>query len=182
MARFVALLRGVNVSGHNPMSMADLRSLLETLPAAEVATYLQSGNVVFSSEAADPDALADAIASRIRSETGLEVTVLVRTAEEFARVARANPFLAGDPDGDGPGLHVTFLTEPPEDSRVASLTSAVDAYAPDSFRIVERQVYLHCPNGYGRTKLNNSFFEKKLARPATTRNWRTVTALAAMTR
>jgi uncharacterized protein (DUF1697 family) len=181
--RFIALLRGINVSGHNPLAMADLRGLLETLPAGDVATYLQSGNAVFSTEAADPEALAGAIAGRIRSETGMEVTVLVRTAEDWARVAGSNPFLAGHPEGDvSRRLLVTFLSQAPDDDRVAALTSAADAYAPDTFRVMGREVYLSCPNGYGRTKLNNSFFEKKVATPATTRNWRTVTALAEMTR
>ncbi len=135
MARYIALLRGVNVSGHNPLPMAALRGLLEALPARDVATYLQSGNAVLSSDAADPDALAGAISTRIQSELGLDVTVLVRAAEDFARVAAANPFLADHPDGDGSRLHVTFLTEAPDADRAAQLTSAVDADTPDSFRV-----------------------------------------------
>jgi uncharacterized protein (DUF1697 family) len=178
--RYVALLRGINVSGHNLVAMTDLRALMAPLAVDDVATYLQSGNVVFRSEATDPDDLARAIAARIHAELDLEVAVLVRTAHDLDRVATTNPFLTND--GDGPGCYVTFLAAPPDPDRVAALSTAKDASSADSFLVGSREVFLSCPNGYGRTKLNNTFFEKKLAVAATTRNWRTVTTLAEMAR
>jgi uncharacterized protein (DUF1697 family) len=176
MARYVALLRGINVSGHNPVAMKDLRALFSALPAEEVTTYLQSGNVVFHA-AGDAEGQRSAIEERIASELHLDVVVLVLTAEELDRVIADNPFPV-DAD-DSPMPYVTFLASPPEAERVAAL---VPPPGPDVFSIGRREVYLSCPNGYGRTKLNNAFFEKKLAVAATTRNWRTVTALAEMAR
>ena len=186
MATYVALLRGINVSGHNPIAMKDLKALFEGLPAEEVTTYLQSGNVVFRSAAAGPgeppdaDALAEDVGAQIAAQLGLKVAVLVRPAEEFTQVVAANPFLTADRDWSG--LHLTFLAQPPDPARVAALEAAPVAAGPDAFRLGEREVYLYCPGGYGRTKLNNAFFEKKLALAATTRNWRTVTTLADLAR
>lgn len=178
--RFVALVRGINVSGHNPVPMKDLRSLMETLPVDDVATYLQSGNVLFASSTADPDALAGAIEAGIRDRMGHEVVVLVRPAGEIEAVRSANPFLTEG--NDGSRLYVTFLAAPPEAGRAAALQAGADAMKPDLFRLGAREVYLSCTNGYGRTKIDNAFFEKKLAVAATTRNWRTVTTLAEMAR
>jgi uncharacterized protein (DUF1697 family) len=177
MTVFVALLRGINVSGHNKIAMNDLRDLIESLPAEEVATYLQSGNVVFRASGADPVRLADAIEDRIRKKMGLEVPVMVRTDTEFDQVAGHNPLSHGH---DPAQLHVTFLAHRPDRDRVAAAVTAAANAAPDTFEVVDRVAYLHCPNGYGRTKLNNTFFEKKLGVGATTRNWRTVTTLAQM--
>jgi uncharacterized protein (DUF1697 family) len=167
---YVALLRGVNVAGHRPVRMADLRALVESLGHRDVSTYLQSGNVVFSSAFRDTDELAQEIASTL----GGAVTVLVLPAGELASIVAANPF----PHADTGHLHVTFLADAPEPARVAALDG--DRFAPDAFRLLGRQVYVHAPNGYGRSKLGNAFFERMLGVAATTRNWRTVTALAGL--
>lgn len=176
--RFVALVRGINVSGHKSVMMKDLRALMETLGAEDVATYLQSGNVVFRPADTDPDAWARAIEAKIRYQLGYDVAVLVRTAHELARVAAENPFISGGEDGAR--LYVTFLGAAPDPERATALGAGTAAGTADSFRLHERHVYLHCPGGYGRSTLNNAFFEKKLAVAATTRNWRTVTTLAEM--
>ncbi|MDQ6617660.1 MAG: DUF1697 domain-containing protein [Actinomycetota bacterium] len=176
--RYVALLRGVNVSGHNPVAMKDLRALCQALPADHVETYLQSGNVVFRSAVADPERLSAAIEARIRSLMGLDVAVLVRSSEELDRVVAGNPFVTGDRDRSQ--LYVTFLATPPDSGRVAALSASPAASGSDAYRLGRREVYLSCPGGYGRTKLNNAFFERKLGVVATTRNWRTVTTLAQM--
>ncbi len=108
---------------------------------------------------------------------GVSTKVLLRTGDELAGVLAGNPFLAGEPDPAT--LHVTFLAETPDAGRAGQLQAPAGESA--DFRIAGRQVYLHCPDGYGRTKLTNSFFESRLAVVATTRNWRTVTALAGLT-
>jgi uncharacterized protein (DUF1697 family) len=168
MTRYVALLRGVNVAGHRPVRMADLRALVESLGHADVATYLQSGNVVLRSTLRDPDEIAAGIGSAL----GGDVTVLVRTAVELASVVAGNPFA----DADTGHLHVTFLADGPVPARVAEVDGA--RFAPDAFRLLGREVYVHAPDGYGRSKLGNAYFERVLGVAATTRNWRTVTALA----
>jgi uncharacterized protein (DUF1697 family) len=171
---YVALLRGVNLGPRNKVSMADLRALFGTLGCEDVTTYVQSGNVVFKNCVAGPDELAAEIEGRIARELGLGIRVLLRTDEQLAKVAADNPFAAKE--SDALKLHVTFLAEAPEGTRIDALQAK--QFAPDEFRVVGGEVYLHCPNGYGRTKLGNTYFEKELGVTATTRNWRTVTKLA----
>ena len=173
MARFVAMLRGVNVGARNKVKMADLEACFGTIGHAAVSTYIQSGNVVFTSRAKSSAALARGIAEGIGRELGLDVGVLVRSREELAAVARANPFLRTR--ADPKFLHVTFLAEQP----AAELVTAVESFdgGRDELRVDGREVYLHCPGGYGETKLNNGFLERKLRVVATTRNWNTVTKL-----
>ena len=166
MATYVALLRSVNVGGRK-LAMADLRTLFDTLGHREVRTYIQSGNVVFGAKAGKPAAVRGAIERAIASELGLEVTVLLRTAHDLGKVLAANPF--------GPGAYVTFLDERPAPAAVKALDPR--QYAPDEFAIVGREAYVHAPHGYGRTKINNTYFERKLATRATTRNLRTVATL-----
>ena len=173
MPTCVAMLRGINLGARNRVAMADLRELVETLGAQDVRTHLQSGNVVLTSRR-KPAELERAIARGIRDTLGLDVTVLVRTAKELAGVVERNPFAGRE--GDGRLLHVTFLAERPAAARVRELGK--ESFEPDAFRVTGREVYLHCPHGYGRSKLSNAFFEQALAVRATTRNWRTVTALA----
>lgn len=170
---YVALLRGINLGAHNKISMADLRTLFEAVGADDVTTYVQSGNVIFRS----PDsaaALGPAVERQISDRLGLDVTVLVRTKTQLAAVADGNPFAGRERDSTK--LHVTFLAEEPERERVRDLDPPPSKR--DEFRVVGREIYLHCPDGYGRSKLTNAFFEKRLGVAATTRNWKTVTKLA----
>jgi uncharacterized protein (DUF1697 family) len=168
--RYVALLRGINLGARNKLAMADLRTLVTELGAEDVETYVQSGNVVFTS-GSSAATLKRQIEERIRRDHGHEIAVLLRTRAELAKLVAGNPFpRAGK---DPATLHVTFLADAPGRARIEAPGSGAD-----EFRIVRREVYLHCPNGYGRSKLSNAFFEKKLGVVATTRNWRTVTTLA----
>jgi len=204
---YVALLRAVNVGG-TKLPMADLRALLEVLGLTNVRTYLQSGNAVFDAgdDAEPAAALATAIEVRIERDLGPRVGVLVLPAETMADIAAANPFLpVADGDGGATGadeniLHATLLfgphgeadfgeasdaaycavykaafgklTLPAEDGEEAAFVGAPPLATP--------VVYLKLPHGYGRTKLNNAWFERKLGTAATTRNWRTVLALTDM--
>ena len=175
MSGSAALLRGINLGGHRKLAMADLREIFAACGAENVNTYVQSGNVVFTG--ASPKRLVGEVETEIERRLGLDVRVLVRSARELEGLVSANPF----PDeGDPTRLHVTFLAEPPAPERVDGIDSA--PFAPDEFRIAGREVYLHVPHGYGRTKLGNTFFERKLGVAATTRNWRTVLKLAELTR
>ncbi|MBE3033064.1 MAG: DUF1697 domain-containing protein [Actinobacteria bacterium] len=176
MTTFVALLRAVNVSGQNKIPMAELRRALGGLGLTGMETYVQSGNVVFSAAGDDPAEQATAIHGLIERELGHDVRVLVLTAAELAQVAAGNPFLAGD--ADEKYLHVTFLFAPADADGFAGR----DLPAQEGER-AERAgtvIYLYLPHGYGRTKLNNAYFERALKTSATTRNWRTVLALAEM--
>lgn len=170
---YVALLRGINLGARNRIAMADLRALLESLGAEDVETYVQSGNVVFKS-AHRPGDLTAAIEAGIHDELGLEVTVLVRTRQQLEKLVARNPFTGGR--RESAKLHVTFLAGEPDRAKVRRLDPA--RAEPDEFRVAGREIYLHCPAGYGRSKLTNAYFEKQLGVAATTRNWKTVTNLA----
>ena len=173
MNTYIAMLRGINVSGHKKIKMQDLQALFVALGHADVSTYIQSGNIIFKSPADSPSQLAGAIEERIAQDLGLAVTVLLRTKDELAQVIDGNPFVR---QGIDPArLHVTFLAAAPD----PALVHRVDVHnaEPDEFRVLGREIYLHCPQGYGRTKLNNAFWERRLGVAATTRNWNTVTRL-----
>jgi uncharacterized protein (DUF1697 family) len=172
MKTYVALLRGVNVGGRKVV-MSDLRRVFVELGHSDVTTYLQSGNVVFRSPVDQPVRLAGDIEERIAENLAVSVTVLVRTGADLDRVVAGNPF--GGPTADLTKLHVTFLAEPPDPGRLVRLQP--ESGEPDEFSVSGREVYLRCPNGYGRTKLNNAFFERRFGVAATTRNWNTVTKL-----
>ena len=130
-----------------------------------------SGNVVLRSRFA-PAKLGEALEEGILRALGLEVTVLVRTAAQLGSIVEGNPFLPG---ADPAKLHVTFLGSAPDAGRARRLSAG--AFGPDELEVADQTVFLHCPNGYGRTKINNTFFEKKLGLAATTRNWKTVQTL-----
>ncbi len=170
-ARFVAMLRAINVGGRNRLSMRVLADLATGLGHHEVVTHLQSGNLVFVPARPSEDEVARELTSRLR-ELGLDlVDVMVRSADEMAALARTNP-LGGDPQG----WHVTFLAEPPDPSRLAGLDPLTGA--PDRFLVVGREVYLGCSGRYSDSRLSNAFLERRLGVRATTRNWATVTRLA----
>lgn len=177
MTRFASLLRGINVSGRRKVSMAGLRALYAEIGLRDVVTYRQSGNVVFSSAIGSPQELAVAIEDGLRAALGYDdVDVLVRRAEELSAVAAGNPFLAEGADPSA--LYVTFLKSAPPNEGAGQSRGAV---GQDAFVFGERAVYVHCPGGYGRTRLNNGFFERLTSVRATTRNWTTVTQLRDLT-
>jgi uncharacterized protein (DUF1697 family) len=170
---YVALLRGVNLGAHNKMPMAALRSLVESLGHDDVRTYIQSGNVVFRS-AAKRGALAGGLETAIAGEFGVKAAVVLRTERELDKAIAGNPFLAAG--ADEKTLHVVFLGSAPTKASVNKLDPGRSP--PDEFAVGRAEVYLHCPNGFGRSKLSVDWFERILGGPATIRNWRTVTKLA----
>jgi uncharacterized protein (DUF1697 family) len=174
MPRYVALLRGINLGPRNKIAMGRLRTACESVGYEDVATYIQSGNVVFSTDRTATGALERTIEHTIESTFDLRVAVLVRTAAEMRRTVKLNPF----PEADSRSLHVTFLSARP-------LPSALKAHGAraadhDEFKVVGRDLYLHLPNGFGRSKLASTPVERTLEVTGTTRNWRTVTTLADM--
>ena len=175
MPRYVALLRGVNV-GQNLLKMERLRELCAQIGMKNVRTYVQSGNVVFEADGA-ASKWAQALERKLAGETRLPVTVLVKTAAEIASVLAGNPFLK-EKGIDATRLHVTFLQQAPAKGAVEALAKV--KAGPDRFRWLGTEIYLHCPEGYGRSKLSNMAIEKVLGVRATTRNWNTVTKLCAM--
>ena len=177
MTRYVVLLRGINVGGRKRVAMSDLRELLGSLGYSDVATYLQSGNAVFTSPRDDPAGLAREIERRLARDLGMEVPVVIRTREELAKVVEGNPFpeAASDPIR----LHVSFLSGEPDRKRLAGVDPRT--YEPERFELGDRVIYLWYPNGLGKAKLNDAFWRRlDLGVHATDRNWNTVTKLLSL--
>lgn len=171
MQKYISILRGINVGSAKKILMADLKALYESLEFTNVHTYIQSGNVAFSSDSTAN--LTTPIQTAIMTKYGFDVPIIVLKETELTAIVHNNPFIASVEDTTK--LHVTFLGTLPNE--IASAKVQTLSFAPDVFQIINRAVYLHCPIAYGHTKLSNSFFEKQLNVSATTRNWKTVLAL-----
>jgi uncharacterized protein (DUF1697 family) len=174
--RYVALIRGINVGGNKKLSMADLRDSMSGLGHTDVATYIQSGNVVFTSSQDDPTELEREIEQRIAQDSGLDVSVMVRSHEELATMIDANPFQ--DAAARPTELHVSFLSALPDEERLREIDPR--QFEPDEYRFGDRVMYLRCPNGLGRSKLAAYPWERRLGLRATSRNWNTVSKLRSM--
>lgn len=170
MKTYIALLRGINVSGQKMIKMADLKILLEKQPFSNIQTYLQSGNVVFQSSIDNSVEIASIIQNAIKESYGFEVPTLVLTTAELQKIMNQNPFVA-QKELSADYYHVTFLGTHPKDldeELISAKRSATEhiAFSPQA-------IYLYCPDGYGKTKLHNNFLEKHTKATATTRNWKT---------
>jgi len=132
----LALLRGINVGGHHKVPIVELRALFEQLAYTDVATYVQSGNVLFTSETADEPTTVRGIATALRNRFGSDIPVVVRSTEELAAVAARHPYAAAQLDDAK--LHVFFLAEDPAIEAIASLDAAL--FAPDEFTLDGRHL------------------------------------------
>ena len=170
--RYVALLRGINVSPATTVAMADLKALLERLGYGSVRTHLRSGNALFTA-GGDAESVAAAIERGMGEELGLPAAVIVRTAGQLREVVERNPLEVRDPAR----FAVVFLARPPDREELESIDPA--AYAPEEMRVGERELYVYFPDGLRRPRLP-SLLEKRSAGPATMRNWNTVTRLLSL--
>ncbi len=171
----MALLRAVNVGGRGSLPMALLRDICVEAGCTEVATYIQSGNVVLSSTL-DERRLRAALEKAIANQAGVTTEGMIRTAAEMEQLVESLPY----PDADPKHLHVGFLQQPP-DADQARAVGDIDM-RPERATVVGRQVYLLLPDGIGRSKLP-AVVARRLGGPSTTvRNWRTVTTLRDMAR
>lgn len=178
MQTYIAILRGINVGAQKKVLMAELKEVLKKLKLKDVATYIQSGNIVFKSdEKLSNEEFASKIEKVIHKHFKFEVPVLVRNATELKKLIAANPF-PKNKKIDLAKVHVTFLSAVPAKPLLEEIKKI--SFPPDEFSINGKEVYLHTPGGYGETKLSNTFFEKKLKVTATTRNWKTVNTLMEM--
>lgn len=172
---YIALLRGINVGGKNKLPMRELVKALEAKGCANVRTYVQSGNIVFSSSQAS-EKLPRLIEAVVTKSFGLDVPVVLRTAPAWRKALAANPYI--DAGIDESQLHVAFLADKPAKAAVASLDSKRSP--GDRYTVLGQEIYLHLPNGVARSKLTNAYFDAKLGTISTLRNWRTVLALRDM--
>jgi uncharacterized protein (DUF1697 family) len=173
MNTYVALLRGINVSGQRMINMKELKALFQKAGYENVMTYIQSGNIVFGSEEKNTKTIAKNIGDMIQNHYAFEVPVMVLSKENISDILDQNPYFDGKKDITK--LHVTLLDDTPDAKLLASTRD--EKYQSDEFTIDEKIIYLYCPDGYGMTKFSTMFFEKKLGVTATTRNWKTLEAL-----
>jgi uncharacterized protein (DUF1697 family) len=174
METYISLLRGINVGGKNSISMETVRSVYAMLGLDNIQTYVQSGNIVFNSDR-DATELSVMISNGLARVSGLSVEVILRKYEAWKEIARHNPF-SGREDINQKHIYVTILKEFPPHELIEGISHTY--FLPDEWHYFDESIYLYCPGGYGRTKLNNNFFERKLKVPASTRNWKTVLKLA----
>ena len=185
MPTHIALLRGINVGGRNKVAMADLRAVMTSLGHADVATYIQSGNVLFSTDETDTDLLAAAIEAAIAEALDVAPRVVVVPRAELAQLTRDNPYSA---ETNPKAVHVVFLAGDPGPGMVESVAAAQRKAARggsrDTAQFVGRALFLHTPDGYGRSELAELLAKAggpTSARAAgTARNWATVTKLLAL--
>ena len=175
MFTYIALLRGINVSGHNKIKMAELKQLFVDLSYNNITTYIQSGNVIFTSKEKNTSKIENNIIKAVQKNFGYDLKVLVITKKELKTVFNSNPFLRNN-TLDITKLCVTFLSDTPKNDALPQLEEIAHK-SDDEFVIINKNIYLHCPTGFARTKLTNNLFERKLKTDATTRNWKTITKL-----
>lgn len=178
MTTFIALLRGINVSGKNLIKMVELKELLIVIGFSEVTTYIQSGNVIFNYDEPSISKIEQTIFKAIKDHFGIETKVIILTRSELSTIFNSNPFLERTPI-DISKLCVTILSNLPNLEGVEQIEQ-INSNSNDEYFIKDKFIYLNCPNGFGRTKLTNNLFERKLKVAATTRNWKTITKLIAL--
>ncbi|MBT5876294.1 MAG: DUF1697 domain-containing protein [Candidatus Latescibacteria bacterium] len=175
METWIALLRGINVGGHNILPMAKLKDDLESLNLKNVRTYIQSGNIVFESTIKDASILSEKITRSIEDQHGFRPQLLLLSYENLLTAIESNPF--PEAVSDPKTLHFFFLANQASDPDTEALE---DIKAPtERYQLSESVFYLHAPEGIGRSKLAAKA-EKHLGVVVTARNYRTVDKLRSM--
>lgn len=179
MRTYISILRGINVGGNRIIKMKALREMYELIGFENVQSFIQSGNVIFRYKDLKADELASKISLQIAASFGFEVPVIVIELEELEKLVSENPF-AKESTRDISNMHVTFLSEKPGPEKHAKINK--EYCKSDEFIVYGKVIYLYCPNGYGKTRLTNGFFENILHVTATTRNWKTTIELMNLAR
>ena len=173
MPQYVALLRSVNIGGYGRIPMTELRASFDKLGYADVTTYIQTGNVLFSTPSKSESKIVNTIEERLDEDFGESPAVILRNVPELLRIGKASPYARA---GANPARHhVTFLATAPSKAVLSALE--LPRSGQDELVVDGREVYVHTPNGYAETKYTGSFIERRLGVVSTTRNWNTVTKL-----
>jgi uncharacterized protein (DUF1697 family) len=174
VAVVVSMLRGVNLGPHRRVSMEALRALYLSLGLRDVQTYIQSGNIIFTTSARDLAALGKRIETAIEKKFGFHSEVILRTGAELGDVLERNPF-AARPGIDPSRVLISFLSRHPELEAAARLAALKTS--PEELFLDGRELYIYYPNGMGRSKLTMTLLDKSLGVAGTGRNWNTVRKL-----
>lgn len=174
MTAFISLFRGINVGGNRVVKMTDLKALHEALGFEHVVTYIQSGNVVFTSDEADEMQLQRDIEQAFEEKFGFHAHVLIRSSSDLQAIIAKNPFQDQE-SKETKWIAVTFLATAPDNAAQEALLSAY--HGPEEIFILGKEAYIYYPEGIGRSKLTHTLLEKKLKTNGTARNWNTVLKL-----
>nr|WP_299072699.1 DUF1697 domain-containing protein [uncultured Allomuricauda sp.] len=175
MKTYIALLRGINVSGQKKIKMTDLKLTLEKKDLKNVRTYIQSGNIVFDSEMFEINLLQDLVHDAIMEDFGFDVPTLITEGRKLEKILEENPFKN---EVEENRLYFVLLKEVPSQNLVEEFNTL--SFVNEDFHVSESCVYLCCKKGYGNAKLNNNLIERKLKVQATTRNLKTMQKLTEM--
>ena len=174
MTTYIALLRGINVGGHKKVPMAELRKLLTKIGLGNVQTYIQSGNIIFHSSVKNKEELEQKIHTEIQDYFGFNVSVLVRTGSDLQRIFDDCPFNNEKKENS----YFMLLHTNPNDELIQIASEKI--YEDEDYQIINDCLYLYCHKGYGQSKFNMNYFEKKLQTNATTRNFKTMVKLLSL--
>jgi uncharacterized protein (DUF1697 family) len=173
----IALLRGINVGGHQVVAMSDLRDLLTQLGFESARSLLQSGNLVFRGDARTTGELERVLETEAETRLGIHADFLIRSAKEWREIVARNPFRK-EAERDPSHLVVMFLKAAVNAKDVKAVQAAITG--PEIVRGDGRHLYIVYPDGIGRSRLTNAVLEKKLGIRGTARNWNTVLKIAAL--
>jgi uncharacterized protein (DUF1697 family) len=163
------------MTGHNSIKMTDLAALYSDHGFIRPETFIQSGNVIFSTEKELPvPEIAQVIETALHVTFGYDIPVMIRTVPEMRNILSSNPFL-GEANFDPAKMAVIFLHDRLTESLIQKVAD-ID-YPPDKFKIIGNEIYTFCPNGFGKTKLYTNFFENKMKVKGTARNWKTISTI-----
>ncbi|ASZ12345.1 DUF1697 domain-containing protein [Chitinophaga pendula] len=175
MTRYIAFLRGINVSGQKLIRMEHLRTVFTDMKFRHVQTYIQSGNVIFdATTATTPEALQQKIEKQLLQTYGFEVTTIVRTLSQIQEIVANNPF-AAQMGEEHTMLYVAILPVIPDTTLVNTLVALSTPL--DTYHVRDREVYVFCRKNIGKNLFSTMLIEKKLKLPATVRNWATMNKL-----
>lgn len=178
MQTYISILRGINVGGHRKVKMDALKRLCADLKFENIRTYIQSGNIIFQSKIEDTNEISKIIKTNIKNVFGFDVPVITLTQTELEIIINSNPFLK-DKTKEPEFFHITFLSEKPSKQKI-ELLKQVDL-KNDKYEVIDKAIYLYCPDSYSNSKLTNGFLETKLKVTATTRNWKTTNKIFNLT-
>ena len=173
----IALIRGINVGGHQAVAMSDLRDLLTQLGFQSARSLLQSGNLVFRCDARTAGELERMLEMEAETRLGIHADFLIRSAKEWREVVARNPF-PKEAERDPSHLVVMFLKSAANAKDVKALQAAIAG--SEIVRADGKHLYIVYPDGIGRSRLTNALIEKKLGIRGTARNWNTVLKIAAL--
>lgn len=176
MKEYIAMLRGINVTGKNTIVMKDLQKMFEDLAFKSAATYIQSGNVTFCTEEKSAEKLSVMLEEAIMQSFGIDSPVIIRTRQQLKKIAENLPF---ETDKDSK-IYFTLFRKPPPPKNLEELSGYGSKHV--LIAVEKNHACILLRNGYKDAKLSNNFIEKKLGVSATTRNLRTIRHLAGLPR